>query len=228
MDDLATHFTPTCFLHHAYLLVGWRPKIVESLREVLPTLHGGHHAPSIQVEDYDVFGIADSRSLVLWQSRRSSQRRQFFVLSFSYITTEAQNALLKVLEEPVGNSHFFLVSEASEIILPTLKSRLQIIRLVDKGGSSDFQKLADDFLKASLDQRLEWLTKASEDLSGANLKKFLTSLRASFPAAQTSAKDLSNLQRALNWSRTQATPVRLILEYLALVLLEKKDYAEGV
>ena len=45
------------------------------------------------------------------------------------MTTEAQNALLKILEEPYGNSLIILLSEAFDAFLPTVLSRVQIIRL---------------------------------------------------------------------------------------------------
>lgn len=42
---------------------------------------------------------------------------------------QAANTLLKVLEEPSEGTHFFLVSEHPEQLLPTIRSRCQVIRV---------------------------------------------------------------------------------------------------
>jgi DNA polymerase-3 subunit delta' len=42
---------------------------------------------------------------------------------------QAANTLLKILEEPPDGTHFFLVSEHPELLLPTIRSRCQMIRV---------------------------------------------------------------------------------------------------
>ncbi len=41
---------------------------------------------------------------------------------------EAANALLKTLEEPAPNTHFILVTSASQLLLDTIRSRTQVLR----------------------------------------------------------------------------------------------------
>ena len=48
------------------------------------------------------------------------------------LTPEAQNALLKVLEEPPANTLIFLGTETKEALLPTILSRCQIIILEEE------------------------------------------------------------------------------------------------
>lgn len=45
------------------------------------------------------------------------------------LTPEAQNALLKVLEEPPANTYIILGTETKEALLPTILSRCQLIEL---------------------------------------------------------------------------------------------------
>lgn len=47
------------------------------------------------------------------------------------LTPEAQNALLKVLEEPPANTSLILGTVTKEALLPTIQSRCQIIELVE-------------------------------------------------------------------------------------------------
>ena len=45
------------------------------------------------------------------------------------MTEQAQNALLKSLEEPPATSHVFLVTQAPQMLLTTIRSRCQVFRL---------------------------------------------------------------------------------------------------
>lgn len=46
------------------------------------------------------------------------------------LNTEASNAFLKILEEPKGKTVFFLLTQNDELLLPTIKSRLQTFYFV--------------------------------------------------------------------------------------------------
>jgi DNA polymerase III gamma/tau subunit len=48
------------------------------------------------------------------------------------LTPEAQNALLKVLEEPPAHTFIFLGTETKEVLLPTILSRCQLIVLEEE------------------------------------------------------------------------------------------------
>jgi DNA polymerase III subunit delta' len=53
-----------------------------------------------------------------------------FIVDDAHLTTEqAQNALLKSLEEPPATSHVILVTSAPQALLTTIRSRCQILRL---------------------------------------------------------------------------------------------------
>ena len=56
-------------------------------------------------------------------------RARAFVIDDAHTMTEqAQNALLKSLEEPAPTSHVLLVSGAPQALLPTIRSRCQVLR----------------------------------------------------------------------------------------------------
>ncbi len=60
------------------------------------------------------------------------------------IAIPAQNAFLKLLEEPIEGTHFILLSHAPELLLPTIRSRVQHIdvRPISRGQSESL--LADN------------------------------------------------------------------------------------
>jgi hypothetical protein len=60
----------------------------------------------------------------LWQKPNASARRTLIIDNADLLTTEAQNALLKITEEPPASSLLILVTSDVESILPTIISRL--------------------------------------------------------------------------------------------------------
>jgi DNA polymerase-3 subunit delta' len=56
-------------------------------------------------------------------------RARTFVVDEAHLLTEqAQNALLKSLEEPPATSHVVLVTPSPQALLPTIRSRCQVLR----------------------------------------------------------------------------------------------------
>jgi DNA polymerase III delta prime subunit len=74
----------------------------------------------------DSIGIDAAREVknFLWQRPNTSARRTLIIDNAELLTTEAQNALLKITEEPPSSSLLILVTSDIESILPTIVSRL--------------------------------------------------------------------------------------------------------
>jgi len=74
----------------------------------------------------DSIGIDAVREIknFLWQKPNVSARRVLVIEEAEHLTTEAQNALLKVTEEPPASSLLILVTSDIESIMPTILSRL--------------------------------------------------------------------------------------------------------
>ena len=70
-----------------------------------------------------------------------AEKRVIIIDAAEDIERNAPNTLLKVLEEPPAGNYFLLVSHASDRLLPTIKSRCQILR---------FEPLSDADMKISL------------------------------------------------------------------------------
>ncbi|HEX4104252.1 MAG TPA: hypothetical protein VHZ04_02115, partial [Candidatus Paceibacterota bacterium] len=63
----------------------------------------------------------------LWQKPNASPKRTLVIDDAELLTTEAQNALLKLTEEPPASSLLIIVVSDIESILPTILSRMQKI-----------------------------------------------------------------------------------------------------
>jgi len=77
----------------------------------------------------DSIGIDAAREIknFLWQRPNVSARRTLIIDDAAMMTNEAQNALLKITEEPPASSLLILIAADTESLLPTILSRLQKI-----------------------------------------------------------------------------------------------------
>jgi hypothetical protein len=75
----------------------------------------------------DSIGIDAAREIknFLWQRPNVSIRRTLIIDDAAMMTNEAQNAILKITEEPPVSSLLILISSDTEGLLPTILSRLQ-------------------------------------------------------------------------------------------------------
>ena len=85
------------------------------------------------------------------EGRPFEARARVFVFNDAHALTEqAQNALLKGLEEPPATSHVMLVTAAPQALLPTIRSRVVSVRVAPISDSAVGEFLADPIVKAQL------------------------------------------------------------------------------
>lgn len=215
--------------HHCYLIEG-------SVDEVLPPLLsflGKEHSvsnrgnPDFWQSHFEVFRVEDGRALREMQARTSvSGGKRFFVFSFISITEEAQNSLLKILEEPTGKSHFFIITPTISKLFPTVLSRAAIVsrnHVSDSCGAHD--SLVEIFLASKPAERLARSRHIIEEKNKNEVALFLNALerklfsqfepRAADEKARERFKKIALARRDL---MTGTSSIKLILENLALTL----------
>ena len=76
-------------------------------------------------------GIDSAREVKAAVTRRPYQSKAISIIlsEADYLTIEAQNALLKILEEPPGQTYIYITVHNVEKLLPTVRSRTQTINL---------------------------------------------------------------------------------------------------
>ena len=113
--------------------------------------------PDVYVREYKSFRVEDARELRERAYTRSlSDAHRIFVVVAPGMTTEAQNALLKTLEEPSAGAVFFFIVPSPMTLLSTIRSRTQILDLEpSKRHPSDID--VKDFLAATPEQRIDML-----------------------------------------------------------------------
>ena len=99
----------------------------------------------------------------LYQRPNVSLRRTVIIDETEFLTTDAQNALLKITEEPPASSLLVLIARDPEVLIPTLASRLQKIYFSSlRTREMKVSPLAEKFLKVSGAERQELIKKIVE------------------------------------------------------------------
>ncbi len=72
------------------------------------------------------FKIEHSKAVIA-EAYIAEEAIKYLIISARSFTEDAQNALLKVIEEPPRNIEIIIITESKSVLLPTIRSRLQII-----------------------------------------------------------------------------------------------------
>jgi DNA polymerase III delta prime subunit len=142
-------------LHHAYLLEGDHERIIPALIQYLGEQKIAA-VTSVGVRSIPVFYIEDARSLRESQIMVADGRR-VIVVAFDRMIDAAQHALLKTIEEPTAGSHFFFVGRSRDLLLPTVLSRMMILRPEERSDTAVIDDRAREYNAADLFGRTELL-----------------------------------------------------------------------
>lgn len=191
--------------HHAQLLFAHDISAVDSKAICL----GG----DILDNAFEKFGVSDAQALVKSAHvRPTTAQQQTCVVRAQFVTLEAQNALLKVFEEPPLSTKFLLIVPADFIVLPTLLSRCEIITSteVHKENTS-----FAEFLKASYAERLTAIDTAQKKKDAQWQRSIKQGL---ITYLGTHTQQLKELEYAARLLLTRGASNKLLLEHVALTL----------
>lgn len=100
-------------------------------------------------------GIGEVKRGIKFVAEKPYQESYRYLIIFNAdkLTTEAQNSLLKTLEEPPVHTYIFLLSQASGNLLDTITSRCKILKL--SNGPTDFSdKGAGKLITMTIGERM--------------------------------------------------------------------------
>jgi DNA polymerase III delta prime subunit len=135
------------------------------------------------------------------------------------ITVEAQNALLKLLEEPPASSRFIFVVRRGVSLLPTLRSRfLAVTSVSEEESNEEFV----DFLRSDIAARLALLANRIEKKDDAWIRSIQSGLKQyvqrDMKKMSWNIEDISTIQLVLSRLGTRGSSAKMLLEELALSL----------
>lgn len=226
--------------HHAYVVPGGSAADITQALAAAGIAAVGN--ANVSVRTQQVFSVADARAVRERASHfAGGGAQQFFVIDCADMTTEAQNALLKLFEEPTGRAMFFVALPSLAMLLPTLRSRMQVLTPTPKGihGREETSERATgatgalsafDFLTADKRERLELVKKLlpkkktdERDLRGILI--FLAELEheiAALPEPEQRAQGLRALYRTRRYITDRGASHKILLEQVALLVPEHK------
>lgn len=217
--------------HHAYSMVGGAAEH-DALVAVLAKDHkiSLRGNPDFVDRRYEVFSVDDSREIKsLAESKPTvAGAKKIFVLEMSGITNEAQNALLKLLEEPPVDTHFFLIVSSAHLLLPTVKSRLSFLGegTNTRKNDADLEAWVEKFIKSKVDARLTMAKAFNDEIAKEKRSKqdaveVLNILEEKIHAMgiRGNVGRLEAVSLARKYSTDRAPSMKMLLDYVAMSLL---------
>lgn len=198
-------------LHHAYLLVAEDLSFLDSILDQLEIRRAGN--PDFLIYRLETFGISEARELSAKAVRKSFSDRKIFAIHADTMTLEAQNALLKTFEEPYPGTHFFVLVREEEMLIPTLRSRMMILK-----SEAQETKLteAEKFLSLGIKERLLFVKKFIEE--ERQLAPFLDNLLKVLKEKREPVDKIDRIFSMRRFAEDRSASSRLILEHLSLVI----------
>ena len=207
-------------IHHLNILIGDKTQAKKIISDNLNILKISPIAnPDVIETAHDTLNIEDSREIANFNLIKSfSGNLKVRIIFANFITLEAQNALLKVFEEPSEGTYFFVVIP-QDSLLPTLRSRAYIKLLKNEKP----KELERSILKIPLGQRINFIKDLVQSISdGEKSRQEAISLLNNIEFEIYSDDIKNNYERLLICQKTRASllqrgaPVKMILENLVL------------
>ncbi len=220
----------------ARLLISSLPKRVEEIEKILLEIGMKNpHPDLLYFETNSKLGIEQAKKIKDHFAYKPNQAKGKVVVieSTDNMTPEAQNALLKTIEELPENGLFILGANSEANFLPTILSRCQIIHISNptshRTPTSEvgYEKDIEELLKTTIPERFEYIEKLKdrEEFLQALVSYFHQTLSTPGGWIRQAPKDhldfIKELLEAEKWAK-QNVNIRGILEYLMLVMPLKK------
>ncbi len=203
-------------LHHTYLIEG----TAERARHLLQRLgfEEARRIGDVWEWEGELLSIETAREAGRIASLTPRGNRRFLILAATRFSPQAQQALLKLTEEPPASTIVALVAPSLTLLIPTLRSRAVAI---PQHAPLPFAEgtLAHQFLAASLRERLALARSVAQGKGGREaLPTLLTSLRALARQHQWGFQTQQALVEAMLWNEVGTANRKAVLEYLAFRL----------
>ena len=209
--------------HHANIIIGkedYRNFVFDIL---LKDLNFDTKAnPDFLLMESETFGIDDSRNMKKWVSGKPllGEIKACLIVTNS-ITLEAQNALLKVLEEPPMGTYIFINIDSLGNLLPTFLSRVKVL-----DTSVVSEKLDSEFLDSNIKKKLTLIRSLTKNKDKTPMKELLKNLEEiayknyakDIAGDVAKAKAMKNILTAKIFASSRGSSPKMLLEWLSCVL----------
>lgn len=204
-------------LHHANIILSNESPLqkVEEilLREIAFETKGN---PDFLLFEEESFSIDSARDLERWAIGKPllGGSKVCVILSRS-INFEAQNAMLKTVEEPKEGTYFFLVLGSLGSVLPTLLSRVEVLDFLDK---TEVNTKTQKFLDAGIGERLSTIRSLHKNADKSKMKEFIVGLEGLASGDSLKFSQKKNILKAKVYSMQRGASQKMLMEWLCCML----------
>ncbi len=191
--------------------------IDETLNSLLP-YYSKHTIRVIRNEDKDEFLLAQANAAIK-EAYISSNETKYIFLCGKTFRNEAQNSLLKVLEEPPLNIVFIIITNSKSSILPTIFSRISQKYLKT---AVHREEINIDISKMDLKEVYTFL-KENQRISKNDAKKLVESIlfKVNSQKIRLTQKELDVFSNSIKLLDLNSRPIN-VLTSLFLTLINRK------
>lgn len=228
--------------HHAFVIEAEAEQGIETAqawaeKELGMKMQGN---PDVVVMRYGLLTVEDARRVSeLAAGKAFSGATKVVIIAATRAYHEAQNALLKIFEEPPRGTYLFLVLPTLGSLLPTLRSRVQVlnpyrdvVRPTSDVGRTTSYTSAEEFIKASKEKRSTIIKKLTSGKDEEERRENRDEALAIVNGIEAAAYDvgfrkpyiaelLREIQILRGYLHDRSAPVKMILEHLSLVIPKK-------
>ncbi len=169
----------------------------------------------------DDFKVEDARAAIA-EAYISEEHTKYIILAARNFNIVSQNALLKALEEPPKHIEFILIAPSKSLFLPTICSRLPLIK---KESKRSLQEISISLKQFDLAQLFDFI-KAHERLKKHEAKELIEALFHHGSVNESliyNAQQLEAFERAFRLIELNAR-VGTVLTMLLMTFLPKRDH----
>lgn len=174
---------------------------------------------------YEQMSIEDARDITMRASLSPIGSLQVFILGCDKLTPYAQNALLKLLEEPNKHTRFVLVVPDMSILIPTIRSRLLYVGHVV--GAVEEREFAMRLVRATPRERVKLFeplhkgVKENEKLASRNrVRRVVEAIEVVLheQGVVAHARALREVVFVRTYIQDPSSSLKMLLEHLAVTM----------
>ncbi|WP_454991974.1 DNA polymerase III subunit delta' [Campylobacter rectus] len=192
----------------------------EALKEEILGLYGVNSVRFFFAEDF----LLENAKEVAAEAYIAESEPKLLVLGAKNFRVEAQNSLLKIIEEPPKNIFFIIAATSKNMLLPTVRSRLvtenRLIKKQREKTGLDYKRLELKEICAFIDEKSAF--ERSEKLGKNDLKELIAAiaLEATAQGVKFSAEELEYFFKAVRLAELN-TKTHALLTPILLMIYEK-------
>ena len=194
---------------------------IDSTLNDLVTFYPKHLVRIIKNEEKEEFLITQA-NLAIKEAYIASNEKKYIFLCGTTFRNEAQNSLLKVLEEPPSNVVFIILTTSKSSILPTIYSRIPYLYL-KKSNLKDESPL--DIKKLDLKDIYNFL-KENQKISKKEAKEIIESilLKVKLQDLNLTQKQLEFFSKSIKLLELNSRPINVLTTLLLSLSNQKTKF----